>query len=65
MHKIHTHETIEKRLGLDSGHVIIDFAEFKKAQAMEAAMENFVNRVDKREILSRKTYAQFKEILGL
>lgn len=65
MNKIHTHETRERRLGLDVGHVIIDFAEFKRAQLMECAMENFVNRVNKGEIRSKKTYSQFKQILGI
>ncbi len=33
-------------------------------EQMRAAMQEFVDRVDKGEVRSKRTYAQFKEILG-
>jgi hypothetical protein len=35
------------------------------AQSMENAMTEFVERVDKGEVRSRKTYSKFKDILGI
>jgi hypothetical protein len=38
---------------------------FRLMRDMEAAMKTFVERVDKGEVRSSKTYTQFKSILGL
>lgn len=36
-----------------------------KLRAMRDAMQEFVERVDKGEVRSKRTYAKFKEILGV
>ena len=36
----------------------------KKSIAMEQAMQNFIDRVEKGEIRSTKTYSEFKDILS-
>jgi len=38
---------------------------FRLMREMEEAMTTFVERVDKGEVRSKKTYSQFKAILGL
>jgi hypothetical protein len=38
---------------------------FKIMRDMESAMKTFIDRVDKGEVRSTKTYNQFKTILGL
>lgn len=38
---------------------------FDLMRNMEAAMKTFVERVDAGEVRSKKTYKQFKEILGI
>lgn len=35
-----------------------------RIEQLESAMRTFVERCEKGEILSKKTYAQFKELLG-
>lgn len=36
----------------------------QKMRSMRDAMQEFVDRVDKGEVRSKRTYAKFKEILG-
>jgi hypothetical protein len=36
----------------------------QQMDSMRAAMQKFVDRVDKGEVRSKRTYAEFKEILG-
>lgn len=38
---------------------------FDMLREMENAMKIFINRVDIGEVRSKRTYAQFKEILGI
>jgi hypothetical protein len=39
--------------------------EGKDVEAMEKAMRKFIDRVDKGEVRSKKTYAEFKKILNV
>jgi len=50
--------------GQDGSHSCVRRLE-GKIQIMEAAMKTFVERVDNGSIRSKKTYAQFKNILGI
>lgn len=65
MQLIHTHPSKEAQVKIDSHHVIVDLAQFEKAQQMEQAIITFIKRRDAGEIRSTKTYNSFKSILGL
>ena len=39
--------------------------EGKDVEVMEKAMRKFIDRVDKGEVRSKKTYAEFKKILNM
>lgn len=59
------HQTNDWKIETDDG-VFIDVQKLEhKASEMQKAMIRFVIRCDNGEIRSKKTYAEFKEILNI
>jgi len=78
MTKLPTAEETLKKLGLNGGYYVVPkfalqaieshtaahtAALRKRVKELESLMQEFVDRVDRGEVRSRKTYAKFKEAL--
>jgi hypothetical protein len=62
--RIYTAEEIRKYPKLSGEFMLVDDVS-AKYKRMEFAMQMFIERCECGEVRSKKTYAQFKEILGM